>query len=361
MNSNNQVSIIVPVYNTENYLNDCIQSIRNQTYENIEVILINDGSTDTSGVICDEFADKDSRIKVSHQNNSGPSISRNKGIELAQGKYIQFIDSDDTIDSTMTERLVESINKEIQLVLSGYKTVHLNEDNNTTIQNVTPGVQGILSNEEFIKDFGLFFEQFFINSPCNKLYMSEIIKKNKIRFINHLNMGEDLLFNLDYLNVCKNISVINDALYNYIILNNTNSLMASYKNDFFENQQMLFQKVREFLRENNCYKDKNKDSVEVTFTNSIVGCFGNLLHKNSDLTSLDIKEQIHKIIFSKEVREDINYFKSGSIQKRLIGYLIRIKSVNGIYYFIKTKKFLRSQMRPIFGLLKTMNNRRKNY
>ncbi|MFJ7827546.1 glycosyltransferase [Psychrobacillus sp. NPDC096623] len=175
--SNCQVSIIVPVYNAELYLNDCIQSIINQTYKNIEVILINDGSTDTSGFICDDFANIDSRIKVIHQSNSGPSISRNIGIQLAQGKYIQFVDSDDTIDSIMTEKLVESINEESQLVLSGYKNVQVNEDNARTLQIVSPGVQGILSNKEFLMHFGMFFEQSFINPLWNKLYITDIIKK----------------------------------------------------------------------------------------------------------------------------------------------------------------------------------------
>ena len=171
-------------------------------------------------------------------------------------------------------------------------------------------------------------------------------------------MGEDLLFNLDYLEVCQNIRVTNESLYNYIIFNNTNSLTGSYINDFFENQQMLFQRVREYLIEKNNYKEKNKDYIEVTYTNSIIGCFINLFHKNSNLSSNDIKRQIHKIIFSREVRANINYFKSGSIQKRLIGYLIKIKSINGIYYFMKTKKILRYKMRSFFSILKTINNRR---
>ncbi|PZX05945.1 glycosyltransferase EpsJ [Psychrobacillus insolitus] len=355
MDSNVQVSVIIPVYNAELYLSDCIQSIRNQTYKNIEVILINDGSTDNSGVICDEFASKDSRIKVSHQNNSGPSIARNRGIELAQGKYIQFVDSDDTIELMMTEILVESMNKDSQLVLSGYKATHINDDNNRILQNVTPGVHGILNNKEFLRDFGVLFEQSVIIQLWNKLYITEIIKKNNIQFVESLNIGEDLLFNLDYYKFCQNIHVINDSLYNYLIFNNTNSLISNYKKDFFGNQLLLFQKIREFLLRNDSYNKKNKDSVEVIFINSIVGCFNNLFHKNSNLTSQGIKEQIHKIILSKEVRDDIYYFKSGNIQKRLIGYLIKIKSINGIYYFIKAKNFLRYKIHPIFSLLKTFN------
>ena len=100
---NPKVSIIVPIYNSEKYMNKCIESILNQTLTEIEIILVNDGSTDNSGKIIDNYAKKDNRIKVIHQQNSGPSVARNKGISTAKGKYIGFVDSDDYIESTMYE------------------------------------------------------------------------------------------------------------------------------------------------------------------------------------------------------------------------------------------------------------------
>ena len=109
---NNLISVIIPVYNVENYLDECIQSVLQQTYKNLEIILVDDGSTDNSGVICDEYKDKDTRITVLHQKNGGISKARNVGIEYAHGEYIGFVDSDDFIHPQMYELLYAAIHKE---------------------------------------------------------------------------------------------------------------------------------------------------------------------------------------------------------------------------------------------------------
>src|SRR3712207_285037 len=117
------ISVIVPVYNSEKYIGKCITSILGQSYENIEVILINDGSTDGSGRLCDEYAEKDKRIKVIHQPNTGPSAARNSGIRAAAGDFIQFVDGDDAIEPFMTETMAASMEENHQLVVCGYKTI----------------------------------------------------------------------------------------------------------------------------------------------------------------------------------------------------------------------------------------------
>lgn len=112
MNNTELISVIIPVYNVEKYLNQCIESIINQTYKNLEIILIDDGSTDNSGEICENYSKKDPRIKVIHQKNSGVSSARNKGIDIATGKYINFIDSDDYIEEDMIEYLYGLLQQE---------------------------------------------------------------------------------------------------------------------------------------------------------------------------------------------------------------------------------------------------------
>ena len=103
MNNTDLISVIIPVYNVEQYLNRCVDSVINQTYKNLEIILIDDGSTDNSGKICDEYSQKDKRVKVIHQKNMGVSNSRNKGINIAKGKYITFVDSDDVLNCQYIE------------------------------------------------------------------------------------------------------------------------------------------------------------------------------------------------------------------------------------------------------------------
>lgn len=112
-----KLSIIVPIYNAQNHLKKCIESIINQTEKDIEIILIDDGSTDDSLKICNEYQRKDFRINVIHQNNSGVSIARNQGIKIAKGEYIGFVDSDDWIDLDMFKRLLEEAKKQMQILL----------------------------------------------------------------------------------------------------------------------------------------------------------------------------------------------------------------------------------------------------
>ena len=123
-----KLSIIIPVFNVEEYLPKCIESVVNQTYDNLEILLINDGSTDNSGVICDNFAHKDERVKVVHKENGGLSAARNLGLSLATGHYIAFLDSDDYIDSEMYETLVDALeNADADIAACGFKEIYQNK------------------------------------------------------------------------------------------------------------------------------------------------------------------------------------------------------------------------------------------
>lgn len=351
---NDMVSIIVPVYNAELYLSNCVNSILNQTYKNIEVILVNDGSTDNSGIICEEFAKKDSRVKTIHQDNSGPSVARNTGINAAVGKYLQFVDSDDYIEANMITQLIEAMEKNVQLVICGYKLISVNGTEILT-QEMSPMLQGVYQYLDFIQYFGGLYKNSFINSPCNKLYITKIINEFNIRFIDNINMGEDLLFNLHYLNACNKISIINDVFYNYVRYNN-NSLTRSFKRDLFENQQMLFREVRKFLLRKNCYTNENKYFVEASYVDNLIGCFDNLFHKNSDLTSKYRKKQIFYIVCDDCLRNNVEYLRKSSILNSFIGFLVRYKSINGIYCFFGMKNFLRYKLYPVFSMFKSLNN-----
>jgi glycosyltransferase involved in cell wall biosynthesis len=349
---NDVVSIIVPIYNAELYLEQCIDSILNQTYKDIEVILINDGSKDNSGMICDKYAKMDNRIKVIHQKNSGPSFARNTGINCATGKYIQFVDADDTIKTDMIEKLVHAAKPNNELVVCGYK-IFTKDQENLVVQDISPPKNGILSTGEFLEYFGEFYKNGFINPLWNKLYIKEIIVKNSIQFIYGLNMGEDLLFNLEYIRCCNNINFIQDRLYNYLIINNNQSLTKTFIKDFFGNQQMLFRKVEEFLKTYNSFTGQNKKLVETVYTERILGVFHNLFHNNSDLTFKQRKEQIINIINDNTVRDKVKYFiKDDNVQKRFIGYMIKYKKINIIYFFFKIKELLRTKMTPVFNWLK---------
>lgn len=200
-----KVSVIVPVYNTEKYLPRCIDSILAQTFTDFELILINDGSSDNSGAICDEYAAKDKRITVIHKENGGVSSARNKGIEIAQGEWIAFVDSDDYIANNM---------------LTSFK---IKSEDNTDIKigritslGYNANVSGPISDRTIsIDELRLYTKQLNIQSPCSKLYKSSIIQNFKITFDKNIRVSEDLLFNIEVLLNCSHISFYNNANYYY--------------------------------------------------------------------------------------------------------------------------------------------------
>ncbi len=202
------VSIIVPVHNSSKYLASCIDSILNQTYKNIEIIVIENGSTDNSLEILKSY---ESQIKLEILENPGLSKARNKGIELSNGDYIAFVDSDDYIEKNMLETLVNDIEKN-NSDLSICNITEKHENTNKVInRNVYPN--NIITQNEIITNL-----EKFNFAVWNKLYKKEIITKNNITFPNDLKY-EDIVFSIAYLSKCNKISKINECLYNYLVHN----------------------------------------------------------------------------------------------------------------------------------------------
>ena len=206
------ISIIIPVFNTENKLKDCLESVRNQSYKNFEAILIDDGSTDKSGEICNYYSSIDSRFKVIHCINSGVSKARNIGISVCQGDYIIFVDSDDKVKSNILKDMVENIEKyNSDVVITGITFI----EKETMTKEILPEVcesLGLNIWEYICKDStGLF------GYVANKLYKSSVIKDNNIRFDENKKIQEDLDFALTVYSHCKSFYLIDRSyyLYNY--------------------------------------------------------------------------------------------------------------------------------------------------
>lgn len=203
-----QLSIIVPVYNTEKYLHRCINSILNQTFTNFELLLIDDGSTDNSGVICDEYARKDSRIRVHHNNNKGASFARNIGLNNVRSEWITFVDSDDWIDSTLYEKMIElAYITHCDMVVCDIAMEHHKHTKYIQCPKEYADKTS-LSNLRMIE--GPIF-----SSTCNKLIKNDFFKKHEIWFDNRLGMWDDLwiIFRIRFFN--PKISILNNSYYHY--------------------------------------------------------------------------------------------------------------------------------------------------
>lgn len=207
-----KVSIIVPTYNAQLYIEKCIGSILEQSYYNIEIIIIDDGSNDKTGELCDNMARQDKRIIVKHIENAGVSNARNYGLSIATGRYIQFVDSDDIIDGNMTEKLVRRIQCDASdIVICGYNQYIC--DQLTKVDEL----EGKYNFIEFLGKMRRWMTKPIIGAPWNKLYKKEIIDKYSLSFDTTTSYAEDYLFNIEYMGYVQTVSVIKDRLYSYFI------------------------------------------------------------------------------------------------------------------------------------------------
>ena len=209
-----KVSIIVPVYNAEKYLGYTISSIRRQTYKNIEVILINDGSADGSLQICNNYAAIDPRIRVIDVQNGGVSAARNRGLAEASGEYVQFVDADDVIHADMTRRLVEVMETyQKDMVVCGFRMIMLDDRLEKTGQVLFSsselGKECVLSRDGFFQNMAyILWKICLLEEAWNKIYRREIIKKYQILFPQEISLGEDFCFNMDYFQYINGVVFI---------------------------------------------------------------------------------------------------------------------------------------------------------
>lgn len=246
-----KVSVIIPVYNGATYLRRCLDSVVAQTYTDYEAILIDDGSTDESGEVCDEYAARDPRFIVRHKENGGVSTARNIGIDIAWGEYLVFVDSDDRIEENMLAEALEIIGKEpVDMVCLGYSEEE--ESGKKEVESFYEKVEG----KERIKSFICKMtsgkaeaSEHHVNlyAPWAKLYRRLIIEDSHLRFDKELKVAQDFWFNLCFLACCNNVVLDNRLVYCYST--NAESLVHHYSNVRLKDNVVFLNRIEGFLYE----------------------------------------------------------------------------------------------------------------
>lgn len=239
------ISIIIPVYNVKPYLDDCLQSVVGQDYTNFECILVDDGSTDGSSELCDQWAEKDTRIQVIHQTNQGVSSARNRGLEQAKGEYISFIDSDDWVENDYLSTMMQRAEREkVDLVVCGLTQEFKDKNSRNYIprQSLTFELTS-----HHVEHFVMLNEQHLLYGPVVKLYKNEIIQQHQILFDPQVSYGEDLLFNYQYLQYVRTIACIDRSLYHYRILG-SGTLSSKLRPDQFDTDYQQWKILRSFYQ-----------------------------------------------------------------------------------------------------------------
>lgn len=321
--NNPLISIIVPIYNSEKYLERCIKSIISQTYTNIEIILVNDGSNDLSLSICKELETNDNRIIIIDIPNAGVSNARNTGLQASKGDYIQFLDSDDYMLENYIETLYNNMSaNNSDMVVCSIKVL----DNNLNELGYRDAENHVFKLNEPNKDVLFnFFDRFLVFGPVNKLFKKSILSKNNIIYDTSISYGEDLLLNLEYLKHCKKISFTNKVYWPYI-QDNTNSLSNKRRSDKIDIVKKLHDAIIDFLNRINSYTPAFKTLLnQRMFDYSYNEAFA--IARDKNLSFSEKRSNLKKLLYDNDVKNTYNYIAPNKYSKLTV-FLMKNKLVS---------------------------------
>jgi len=340
-----KVSVIVPVYNCEKYLPKCLESILDQTYKNIEIVIVNDGSIDGSEKIALHYKEKDKRISYYYQNNSGPSVARNKGIFNSTGEYLVFVDSDDTVENYYIEYLLKKmLSSDYDLVCSGYKDI---------------SEFGLLKRTDFNFENSITLHE-FIETVCRgtggvlwgKIYKKEIIIKHNIMMDKKIFMCEDLIFVLQYAVKCQSFAAINEYLYNYNRLNQ-NSISSNISIKYIHNYIAVCEYIERIFGTLNFDEQKLNEIIVNRIQNVVIQL---VEQQSSNIKTIGLKRAKNNIVHILSLKYIMSYKNQFSsdfgIYRPYIFFLkndlIRASVIYGVYLNIlrrvKKKFYKRKQV-----------------
>lgn len=338
MNNCELITVVVPVYNVEKYLERCLNSVVKQTYTNLEILLIDDGSTDCCSKICDEWAKKDNRIRVVHKKNAGLGMARNTGIDKATGKYICFFDSDDYIDSRTIEHATQILEKEkADLAVFGYFDI---SNNGEIVQTHIPVekievYKGKQIQKELLKK-SLERKKYDINlSAWSALYSMKMIRDTNWKFVSERNIiSEDVYSLMEFYGNLNKVVLLNEALYYYC--ENEGSLTHT----FVENR---FKRINHFYIECTALADRMNYDIEVKkalahpYIANIIGALKLLVDSQLEEKEKNkiIKNLLNDRVFIKAL-DNINT-SNESIQRKILFFFMKTKMHIVCKWIIKLK------------------------
>jgi len=333
-----KISVIVPIYNCENFLDKCIESIINQTYKNLEIILINDGSTDNSLKIINEYAKKDKRIKIIDKKNEGVSPSRNKGIKESTGEYITFVDSDDYIDNNMIERMYQIIKeKKVEAVRINYK-VHYKDNDKIDTGNLKEIGNKVYKKEE-LKD--IILKRILDGSLPSFVYLLMIKKESLLKtslFKTDIHMMEDVILYVELMLSINSMYILDEALYNIFF----NELSATNNKKNYERNILNVILVNSYIKKvlKKSKLDNIDNIIKLNTANAIA--ISDFIFKNylSGYDTIKICKKLSSDNNMIDILENIDYDKINKQRKYILKF-IKNKQFKILKFFFLIRKNLR--------------------
>lgn len=334
-----KISIIVPIYNADKYLNRCIDSLLNQTLKDIEIILVNDGSNDKSPSICNEYKIKDSRIVVIHKQNAGVSSARNTGIKEARGKYIAFVDADDYVNSDMCNSMFNNIEKtNADMCVSNYiirkaeKELVVNHKLKESIilrENIIDKIVPSIICGEDLKNKNNLVK---FRGPVMYLYKKDTLVNYNLEFKVGLPIGEDFLFNISYMLKINKLAVDQGSYYHYCI--NEESAIHTYRKDYWEIRKILISEIKYLIKDQKIYASC-KSRINFMIMNYLIASIVQICN-NALITSTDKLSAIKKITQDGLTENTLSKLsiKRISVRNFILLYLIKKKKNKIIYIYM---------------------------
>lgn len=327
-----KVSVIIPIYNSEEYLSKCIESVLSQTYKNYELILINDGSTDGSKSICDDYANHYNQIKVFHRSNKGVSAARNFGIDVATGEYLCFVDSDDYIESIMLEELIKESQQGLcDLIISG---IYFKRNDGKSWNNIIGEFQ--MEGKKMIKDkLPLLFNSYLLYNPVGKLYKASIIKDNNLKFTENVSFGEDPIFNCNFIKLVEQVKVVNKSYYNYVKHGGT-SLSNRFNVEKYNNNKEMHESIYKLFSYYNIVNEEFISELKWRYSKELTDMIFSITRAEniSNKTKTEFLKKIFRdkeYIFLNDYLEDVN---------GILLYLIKNKKSSLVVAYFNLRKLL---------------------
>ncbi len=337
------VSVIIPIYNEDYILPTCLDSVLAQTYRELEVILVNDGSTDRTPAICDEYASRDSRVRVIHQaKNMGRPAARNAGLDAATGKYIQFVDADDFILPEMTATLVRTIEAhetdDADMVICGFNWVDRKDGLEDVIRPGRMIPVGVMSAREFIELFVADHDLSPLNTLCNKFFRRDLIERKALRFRPELPILEDLGFVAEHIVCCRNVVSIPDRFYQIVsgVTERTITVINRYSPIFLWHRLSALRLL---------YKSATKLGVEGKALRSLTGMManqivGSVVHhcrRDATLPKDEILADLKRLSKQPDLREWLRNCRSPAGHSRLLPLLLRLGWITPLFYYARRR------------------------
>ena len=288
------LSIIVPVFNAEDSIRECVESLIREAPEDSEIILVDDGSTDNSGMICDYYKNIDDRVFIIHKKNEGVSKARNTGLDFANGEKVFFLDSDDYLPAGYFKSML----KDVDLTISNYYAFYPDQS------SITGSFfsKEYLTRTDFLKDFNIYFATIF-NFPWGKVFRRDIIEQYAIRFRPDIHVSEDVIFNVEYYQCCNTISIIDDVMVMY--RQSLVSLSHTYNHQLFKWYETSYKIIRDCLIDNQAFTDKNRAHYYTQFFADTIEC---LLGAQKDCKET-LDDQILQVFNSNLLKDAIPYLR----------------------------------------------------